>query len=57
MTQEVNIKLSQAKDRTGNDELEVTFQMAESQSGLTVVLTKEQAVSLSNVIRAKYGDD
>lgn len=58
MRQKVKIKLTAAADRTGLDEMELAFEASgDSESGLVVILTKEQAVSLGKVIRAKYGDD
>lgn len=55
--QKVKIKLSAAADRNGIDELELQFEAPlDSESGMTVILTKQQAVSLGQVIRAKYGD-
>lgn len=57
MRQTVSIKLTSAADRTGTDELQLDFEApGDSRSGMHVVLTKQQAVSLSNVIRAKFGD-
>lgn len=59
MRQKVSIKLTDAANRIGMDELELCFETPnefDGVHGIHLVLTKQQAISLGKVIRAKYGD-
>ena len=58
MRQKVSIKLAERVE-VGEDGLELCFEAPnqfDGVYGVHLALTKEQAVSLGKVIRAKYGD-